>query len=612
MFRYFVSAWNPTNATTNAAAALVRRRLAGQITAWKPTVRQPGLEILCSDAGRGSMKIYHLHDDAGVVLGSIFCTGDEGDFVDGAARLSERQACELVVRSRGRELVSAFWGTYVAVVRESRSCVFILRAPASRLPCFRAQFRGVHLFFSDVETCASLRLIPLTINWEYMKSHLLAPPVAPPTGLREVQEVMPGECVRIDASAFSRTELWNPGSLAMRDVIENPATAASLARTTVRACVHAQAAGHESLVLNLSGGLDPSIVLAALRDAPSKPRIRCLHHFSDGAASDGRRYARAVAGHFNVDLTEHERVARVDLASTLEVRQAPRPVRCVRRVEHSLAEATFANEAGAGAILTGDGGDELFHRNEPRLAAADFASLRGLRPRLFTLALEGALAERVSFWTVLREALSHRFARGDWDMFAGVYAYKTLIDDDVLATIRREGACRSPWCASTRIAPPGKLFHIYMLTAARPYYDPLGRETDPELVLPLLSQPLVELFLRIPTYVLKEGGWDRAVARRAFEADLPHEIAWRRSKGGIEEHAARIMTDNLPFLRSMLLDGKLLREGLLNRPRLEEALSGRPSSAWKGPSDVFNLLSVELWLRSWESYSVDVPSDLVA
>ena len=50
------------------------------------------------------------------------------------------------------------------------------------------------------------------------------------------------------------------------------------------------------------------------------------------------------------------------------------------------------------------------------------------------------------------------------------------------------------------------------------FYDPLGQGNEAERISPLFSQPLMELCLRIPTYVLTEGGWDRAVARRAFYA----------------------------------------------------------------------------------------------
>ncbi|MGK4422636.1 asparagine synthase-related protein, partial [Klebsiella pneumoniae] len=50
-------------------------------------------------------------------------------------------------------------------------------------------------------------------------------------------------------------------------------------------------------------------------------------------------------------------------------------------------------------------------------------------------------------------------------------------------------------------------------------------------VSPLLSQPLVETCLGVPSWLWFEGGRNRVVARRAFAGDLPADVIWRRSKG---------------------------------------------------------------------------------
>ena len=65
------------------------------------------------------------------------------------------------------------------------------------------------------------------------------------------------------------------------------------------------------------------------------------------------------------------------------------------------------------------------------------------------------------------------------------------------------------------------------------------------------------------------------MARRAFYDDLPPEIRNRRNKGGIEEHLRRTLEHNRGFLRELLLDGALVRQGVVDRGRLAEVLSGR-------------------------------------
>jgi asparagine synthase (glutamine-hydrolysing) len=156
-----------------------------------------------------------------------------------------------------------------------------------------------------------------------------------------------------------------------------------------------------------------------------------------------------------------------------------------------------------------------------------------------------------------------------------------------------------PLLRHPRGAPSGKLWHAHQISQPFDFYDPLGREGDAELISPLFSQPVMELCLRIPTYVLTHDGWDRAVARRAFYDDLPPQIRNRRSKGGIEEHLRRTLEHNRGFLRELLLDGALVREGIVDRARLAEVLSGRATRIRAGSGELLEYAGIEAWLRRW-------------
>ena len=118
--------------------------------------------------------------------------------------------------------------------------------------------------------------------------------------------------------------------------------------------------------------------------------------------------------------------------------------------------------------------------------------------------------------------------------------------------------------------------------------------------MPLLSQPLVELCLRIPTYVLIKNGIDRATARRAFAPELPPEVIKRRNKGRIDQHIRNVLDANLDFVRDLLLNGRLVREGLLNRRNLEMYLTRERSPADFEYSEILQeQLCVEAWLSRW-------------
>ncbi len=118
--------------------------------------------------------------------------------------------------------------------------------------------------------------------------------------------------------------------------------------------------------------------------------------------------------------------------------------------------------------------------------------------------------------------------------------------------------------------------------------------------MPLLSQPLIELCLRIPTYVLIKNGMDRATARRAFAPDLPPEVVKRRNKGRIDQHLRNVMDANLNFVRDRLLNGRLVKEGLLDRRNLELYLTRERSPADFQYAEILQEhLCIEAWLSRW-------------
>ncbi len=120
---------------------------------------------------------------------------------------------------------------------------------------------------------------------------------------------------------------------------------------------------------------------------------------------------------------------------------------------------------------------------------------------------------------------------------------------------------------------------------------------------PLLSQPLVELCLRIPTWLQITDHTDRALTRRAFAQDLPLEILSRTDKGGAENLATQVLYHNLPYLRERLLDGLLTQSGIIDRPRLEASLSAGPAQHAVNSAPLFELLGAEIWASAWATFN---------
>ncbi len=598
MFRYVAFVWDDQDAAARecARALLDRHSAAGE--GWRVGLRGRGVEVRHAGADAEACIAHGLAEGDGVVLGTLFARSPEGVSTP-APRPLGAAASRAMLDSNGRHLIESVWGRYVAFLHDAQARVtWVLRDPTGGLPCYLLRWRAVDIYFSRIDDVLALLDAPLGVNWPYLiasvcflREHCAA------TALREVTQVLAGQCVEIRAGVAKRHFYWDPLRIAGTEAIEDPAAAVAAMRQCVRDVVHAWASRYEHLLLSLSGGLDSSIVLACLKDAPSSPRLTCFHYYPLGADLDERAFARSAAQKAGLELIERPRDSSFSLQPLLTVQRAPEPTNYPYFLEHSRHEAQLAAELGAAALVIGYGGDQLFYQERAEWAAGDFLHRRGPRPGVLRVALDAAQMDQISIWHVLREAASGYLLHRRWSLLQEAGRMRPLLVPSVIEQARRSAEFLHPLLRHPRGAPSGKLWHAHQLSQPYDFYDPLGREGDAQRISPLYSQPLVELCLRIPVYVLTHGGWDRAVARRAFYDDLPPEIRNRRHKGGIEEHLRLTLEHNRPFLRELLLDGALVREGIVDRARLAEVLSGRATRIGTGASELLEYAGIEAWLR---------------
>jgi len=295
------------------------------------------------------------------------------------------------------------------------------------------------------------------------------------------------------------------------------------------------------------------------------------------------------------------------LESLRSLRRSPRPWFYIYELEHGSTEGTLAERHGANGLFSGAGGDGVFFQARAELAVTDYLFQHGVRAGLLHTAIDAARVSRKSIWPLLWQAARARLFEPPWDPVKLAKPFeRTIVNADVLAAIERDDSFAHPWLTPevTRGVPPGILWHVMSVSLPPAYYNAFRRGVYPERTLPLLSQPLVELCLRLPTYLLITRGFDRALARRAFEPDLPEEIVRRQAKGRADQHVRNILDANLELVREMLLDGLLVSRGLLNRKALERYLTRASSPADFQYSEILQEhLCTEAWLRTWVTTS---------
>lgn len=605
MYRYLALIWNPGDERSRVAAIALTEQLMRAPPRWSRALDEPGLAIFHAGSHCGSSGTLPLAHCSGAVLGRIFSRHIEAP-LSAARVVFDHAESSQIVASGGCRLFERYWGRYVAIVRNAHTGeVWVLRDPSGGFPCWLVVHEGVSIVCSDIEDCTALPIAPFTVNWSYIAGFVAYPGLQiRATALNEVSELQPGERLRCSAGTLQRSLQWDPIDIARSAPIESYAEAIDSLRGTTIGCVHTWAACHEGIVHNLSGGLDSSIVLSCLASAPSRPGLVCLNYFGTGPNEDERHYAQLMASRAGVQLVTCQLdPGGVRLKDLLSLRRSPRPWFYIYELEHGRQEGQLAGSLGATGLFSGAGGDGVFFQARAELAVTDYLFQHGLRSGLLRTAIDAARVSRKSIWPLLWHAVRARLFKSQWDPISQAKPFaRTIINGELIASARRDMSFAHPWLTPdlTRGVPPGILWHVMSVSLPPAYYSSFHRTPYPERTLPLLSQPLVELCLRLPTYLLITSGLDRALARNAFANDLPQEIVWRRAKGRADQHVRNILDANLEFVREMLLDGVMVQRGLLNREVLELYLARDRSPADFQYSEILQEhLCTEAWLRSW-------------
>lgn len=609
MFRYLSIIWNPLDSDATASSRKIMHRLLSTLPEYSVVLSDPGITIVCTGLTENRWCAYRLGKHRGVILGTLFKKRHE-QLHSKVEELASSES-EAIVNSRGITLIDDFWGRYVAIVKEPEDGgTWILRDPQGGLQCFVANRRGVSIIFSHVEDCIATGLLTFTFNWRYLASYVWRRhgPIGE-TALAEACEVVPGERLHIhDDGRRSNASCWTLPVIVKRGRVDVEGEAKRLIRVTTMECIWAWASCYSDVLHFLSGGLDSSIVLHCLSTAPNEPNVTCANRFeSSSAKSDERMFARIAAKAAGCPLMElEERVPNLRMEQLLHMSRTAKPACYLGRILHEHLDSVFIERVQPSALFYGIGGDQIFYHNDLIQAVIDFALEKGLGRKLLALSMDVARARRTSVWSVLHAAIRARWMRHTRAALEDVSSHRVFVNRELLESSRNTGSGIRPWLQQDHDLPPGKLRHLEAMTLSAGV-ESTSKSWHVDRVYPLVSQPIVELAARIPTYVLIAGGTARGLVRAAFASEMPPDIIRRRTKGGIDVYVKRVMKHNLHVLRELFLDGILVRERILDRAKIDRMLSrGRGWTATEVSELMVEHLSTEIWLRSWLSRSQSI------
>lgn len=632
MHRYVTLIWQPENLPSGRAAASTASALLEAPDLWTVPYQSDGVLVIHQPPPHRSQHIHVLADKKGVIIGSLFQRTDSISKSLPGTCLGTTET-DRIVRSHGRHLVDNYWGSYLAVMRDPTSdSTSILRDPTGTLPCYYARISDLHLFFSDIEDLEQHVSISLSPNWPHLAARLRVGvgtmPLSRICGLSELEDITGGELVTISKQGLQRKALWTPARFCVEDGLEDEHKATEALRRSVLDVVHSLASEHSEILLRLSGGLDSSIVAGCLAQHNNPPHITCLNFYTanEGEAfptqisgyneenlakvrrvigsgsGDEREFARSVASRWGFRLVERERNSEyVDLRRLWKAPLAPRPSPYVLSIDEDDAELEYATARGATACFTGLAGDTVFYCTFRAIGAIDYAYLHPLKLRLLlrqvglATALSGEPLARVFGkaikYGLLRVSLPHAY---------DPLKQPHLLKDDI-ATSVQDSQLSHPWLDTPPLCP-GKRNHVLGVAASVPFYHYVyHRERIAKAIHPLASQPVVESCLRIPTYVLLADAVSRGLARRAFRDILPSGIARRSVKGIPNVFYQRLVRKNVAFIKERLLEGLLVKQGLLDGRKVESYLREDQPFVTVPAYHILDYLACEAWLDQWTS-----------
>jgi asparagine synthase (glutamine-hydrolysing) len=519
----------------------------------------------------------------GIAIGHIFLR-------DGTRLREESTLTTSLTPGNARTLLlEQCWGEYLFVqpAEGGTSRSLIMRDPSGGVACVYRISGDAGFVTSDISIATRLNLYERRVDWDFI-AHFLAYPYVKSerTGLSGVRELLPGCTLCMHGSKPAVEQSWSPWDFvapARRQARIDDA-AAEL-RTVVERTVRSWAGVDKTALVELSGGLDSSIVATCLHGTPA--RAFCVTLVPALPGADERVYAEAVA--HGLDTNLHVETLDVDSARFDDPVPPWSVIPGAGPLQHAVDRimAAVASREGLDCFYSGGGGDTVFSFLGGTAPAADAFRVHGPVAALRTI---GQLSElhQCTFWLVSKLTLQQLLSRRQPERANGNLLNPSAVLDNPDS---------HPWTEAPRNALPGDRERIDGLAGTQLFRDALPRGMKRWCRLPLLSQPVMETCLSIPSWMWVAGGRNRAVARLAFSDTLPEHVLNRRSKGSFSQYNAAVYRRNKNAMRRFLLEGQLQAHGLLGTEALSDFFDRPLSPRDRSFMRVVDLCRVENWVR---------------
>lgn len=500
---------------------------------------------------------------------------------------------EAIVASRGASLMRDYWGGYVAFLHIPAGITKIIRDPSGMLPVYWRRIDGEFALAAELGREQFGRSDGLRVDPDALVVFLSSPHFAgQQTCLAGVSELLPGYALDLVAQQAIETCLWSPW-----DHIDvgaaDPADQVRELHEIVIDTIRSWSGCFQSILLGMSGGLDSTIVAAGL--AAGGAKAHGITMYGPDRGGDERAFATIAAEAFGIPLTtEAYGDWKIDLAKPI-VEDSARPFLAHYVQPIAQVRDRMCREEGIDAFFSGNGGDNVFFSLNSVTPIVDRILARSRPGSIIATIRDVARLTNADIFTIGR-SVAARLARRP----RGNASIDQTFLDPARLMHALEGVTPHPWLEPRREALPGANAHVRMLRRALGNDGFHSRAAHPPSIAPLLSQPIVELCLRIPSWTWISGGVDRAIARKAFRGVIPDVLLDRRGGGGPSGFVDRLYRQNEAMVLGKLRSGFLQDHGIIAASEISDLARSGAGQRPLYPQRLLALLAADTWARHWE------------
>lgn len=488
--------------------------------------------------------------------------------------------------------------------------LFLARDPVGKKPLFFARHGSLLVFGSEIKAILQHPDVVRRLDPAVMRLYLTHGYVpAPQTMFRGIREVEPGTTLVVDRDGLRHGRHWEFPVSSGGEGDLTPYEIPDRLWESLLASVERRMISQVPVGAFLSGGIDSTGVVAAMREVVTGPVKTFAIGFSDEPSYNELDYARVAADALGTD--HHEYTVRADAVDLL-----PRLVwHYDQPFADSSALATYLVSELARqqvtVVLTGDGGDELFAGYDRFLAAliaeryrsvipfpahAAVSRVLGLFPESTSYA--GIVSRSRRFLAGARHPLSERYL--EWvRIFPQTWIDRLLPHgngpnpaEQYSAHFREVGAqdplARLLYVNAKTYLPGDLLVKTDRMTMAHSL----------EARSPFLDIDLAQLAARVPSRQKIRRGVTKHALKKALMGRVPDAIIRRRKHGFGVPVGRWFRTSLRSYARDLLLAPDSRVHAYLDRAAIRRLLDEHQGGAREHGQRIWALLTLEIWHRT--------------